>query len=82
MKKFKHTVTLKEIPKHIFDKEYPSATIAMWIMENIGKGNLLNITDGIWSYDPLEYTEDGQNIILRYRFKNPSDATMFSLRWA
>ena len=79
--KFNHPVTLKEIPKIIYDKEHPSWEMFFWLHHNIGPGAVLKETDGVWTHD-LEYSKDGQNIITTFRFEKPADATMFSLKWA
>lgn len=83
MSRFKHSITLKGIPKHIFDNEHPDHTIMDWLYENVGTADIFNLyPDGVWDRDTLKYSSNGHDIVLTYNFEREEDALYFALRWA
>lgn len=80
MNSFKHSITLKGIPKDIFDKKCPDSEISSWLFDNVGMVRLLPSDKAVWDSD-LNYSDSGQDIILTYNFKHSRDATIFAMRW-
>lgn len=78
--KFKTVVTLKAIKKNAYDPSRDN--IMTWLYQNVGPSCFaVGNAQGTWD-SAHNYSEDNQNIIESYSFKNPHDATFFALKWS
>lgn len=76
-------VSFKFIKDDYDSGQVPKIRMLEWLYDNVGESGFTNPADPNWFSDHSYCNDEfGSYIIVTYSFKNKTDATFFSIKWA